>query len=242
MPEPTQYPVMTVDAPDPRWKDLYRVGGIVSLMLVGLVIFAIIAFFIWPYAAGFTSTESILTTLHDDPVGGLFSLDLVMLVTAPFTLLPLLALYVALKEINPSYALIALVLGLMSVALLIPTKPLSELLMLSEHYATAAAEAARSHYLAAAEALLALSSGTAWMMYTILGAVSTLILSLLMVRSRPFGKATAYLGMGNAIAGASIFLPVIGIPLSLLSTLGGAIWYILVARTLLRLSKQAPLS
>ncbi len=155
---PNSQPISTTD---PRWKDLYLIGGIASLLLAGLIAFAVIAYFIWPYTPGFVSTEDIFVALQTDRLGALFSLDVMMLVTAPVDIFLFTALYVALKPVNESFALIALVLGLMAIALLIPTKPLAELVFLSQQYAAAITETARSQYLAAGEALLTLAGGTA---------------------------------------------------------------------------------
>jgi hypothetical protein len=223
------------DAADSRWKNLYRIGGITSLMAAILVIMAVIAFFIWPYKPGYTSTANIFTLLQRDRLGGLISLDLLMLVIVPMTILPSLALYVALKPVNESYALIALVLWLTAVGLIVPARPLAELVTLSEKYAAATTEGARSQYLAAGEALLALFSGTAWMLYNILSLVSGLISSCLMLRSKPFTKLTAYLGVINSIAGFGFLIPVVGPVLLFVSTVGTPIWYTLVARTFFRL-------
>jgi len=162
-----------------RWRDLYRIGGVSSLLLAGLVAFAVIAYFIWPYTPGFASTETIFVTLNTDRLGALFSLDVMMLVTAPIDILLFIALYAALKRVNESYTLIALVLGLMAIALLIPTKPLAELVFLSEQYAAATTEVARSQYLVAGEALLTLASGTAWIIFSLFSNISFLLSSLL---------------------------------------------------------------
>lgn len=231
--------VTETEIADPRWKDLYRIGGISSILIAVLVIFAIIAFFIWPFKPGFTSTENIFTTLQTDRLGGLMSLDLPFIVIVLINILPLLALYVALKRVNEPYALIALVSGLIAVVALIPSRPLAELVLLSEKYATATTEVAKSQYLAAGESLHALFNGTAWMVYTILTGGSTLISSLLMIRSNAFSKVTAYIGICSGIGGPGIFIPVVGIPLSLLATLGGVIWYILISRRLLQLGRQS---
>ena len=61
---------------------------------------------------------------------------------------------------NESYALLALVLGLIAAVLIVPARPISELFSLSELYAAATTDAARSQYLAAGEAILALFDGT----------------------------------------------------------------------------------
>jgi hypothetical protein len=227
---------------DPRWKDLYRIGGISSLLLAGLVAFAVIAYFIWPYTPGFASTEDIFLTLHTDRLPALFSLDSMMLVIAPIDILLFLALYVALKRVNESYALIALVLGLMAITLLIPTKPLAELIFLSKQYIAATTEAEKIQYLAAGEALLTLAGGTAWLIFSLFSITSFLLSSLLMLRSQNFSKATAYIGIANSIFAFGILAPVFVIAaiFGLGTTIVSTIWYVLLARDFLRLVKEQP--
>lgn len=225
--------------PDPRWKDLYRLGGIVCYVLLVLLMAGVAAFFIWPYQPGSASTEAILAMLQQDVLGGLFSLDLFMLVTVPVTLILYLAIYVATKEVNESYALIAFVLVLVAVPLLMTTKPLAELVFLSGRYAAAADEAARIQYLGAGEALIALSNGTAWMAFSILSNISTLISTVLMLRSRFFGRTTAILGIVLAISGGAIVLPVIGPLLGLVGTIASPVWLVLLARDFFRMHRQS---
>jgi hypothetical protein len=222
-------------SPDPRWKDLYQIGAVSSLLVAVLVLCAIVAYFIWPFKPGFTSTENIFTTLQADRLGGLMSLDLPFPVIVLINILPLLALYAALKKVNESYALIALVFGLVSVVALIPSRPIAELVLLSDQYASATTETERIQYLAAGESLHALFNGTAWMVYSILVGISTLTISGLMLRSPFFGKRTAYVGIACGIAGPCVLIPAIGTFMSLLATFGGMIWSLLLARALFRL-------
>lgn len=226
--------IMNTEGLDPRWKGLYRLGAIFCILITGLVIFAIVAFFIWPFKPGFTSTENIYTALQTNRLGALMSLDLPFLAIVLVSFLPLLALYAALKRVEESYALIALFFGLISILAFIPSRPLVELVFLSDQYAAATSEAARSQYLAAGDALTTLFNGTGWMVYTIFSAISTLITAVLMLRSRIFSKTTGYLGVACAIVGPGIFIPVAGPMISLVATLCGAIWYLLIARTLLQ--------
>ena len=227
-----------MENPDPRWKDLYRIGGIASILVAASLVFAIVAYFIWPFKPGLTTTESIFLALHTDRLGGLMSLDLPFPIIVLFNILPWLALFVALKRTNESHALIALVLGLVAALLLLPSRPLAELVSLSDKYAAATTEAERLHYLSAGESLHALFNGTTWMMYTVLNSISTLIFTWLMLRSGLFGKMTAYMGIVSAIGAQGVFIPVIGPILSLLATFGGILWSILIALDFFKLGRQ----
>ncbi len=231
--------ISNIEVGDSRWKDLYRIGGIASLLLAGLIALAVIAYFIWPYSPGFVSTADIFASLHTDRVGALFSLDVMMLVTAPVDIFLFIALYVALKRVNESYALIALVLGLMAIALLIPTKPLAELIFLSDQYHAATTEAGRIQYLAAGEALLALAGGTAWINFSLFSILSFLLSSLLMLRSKDFSRATAYIGIVNSVFAFGILVPVFMVAAicGLGTTIVSTIWFVLMARDFFRLGK-----
>lgn len=219
---------------DPRWRELYRIGAVFSVLIAISVILAIVAFFIWPFKPGFTSTENIFMTLHVDRLGGLMSLDLPMLLIAPMNIFMFLALYSALKQVNESYALIALVLALLAIALLISSRPIMELVSLSEKYAMAATDLERQQYLAAGEALHASFNGTAWAAQTVLFMLAGLIDCWLMLRTRFFGRATAWLGIVISIVGLGFFLPGVGLVLLFVNTVGSIIWCILLARDLFR--------
>jgi len=226
---------MRVEIPDPRWKDLYRIGCIACAAFPVFIAIAVIAYFIWPYSPGFTSVADIFADLQNNRLGGLVSLDLSVVVLLPVSIFEMLALYAALKRINESYALIALVLGLVGVVLWLMSKPLVEMVYLSNQYAAATSEVEKSHYLAAGEALSAIFTGTAWMLSQFLISISGGISCLLMLRSNLFSRVTAYIGLALTILGVCFWIPRIGPILSLLATISGVIWYALMARDFYRL-------
>ena len=222
---------------DPRWKDLYKIAAIAAIVSEAVIFLGLVTYFIWPYAPGDKTTESIYLLLQNNILGGLISLDLFLLVGNLFSITLFLALYVSLKHVNESYALIALALGLIGVVLLIPARPIFELYSLSEAYATAATQAARSQYLAAGDALLALFDGTGWFMNTLLGALSLSISSILMLRSNIYSKSTAYVGIITNVAVCGFFIPGIGILLLFLSLPGYMIWYFLLAKRFFQMGR-----
>lgn len=238
MTQSTPNPIVDNRSVDPRWTDLYKIGGLTVIGLVVLIILGGIAFAIWPYLPGDASTEEIFQAIQDDRFGGLMALDFLLFVSNLLGILLFLALYVSLKRVNESYALIALALGLVGVAAIVPARPMSELLSLSDLYASAATDAAESQYLAAGEAILAFFNGTAWSVNTFLGALSFLTSSLLMLRSGIFSKATAYVGIISNLAVCGFFVPVIGTVLLFVSLPGYLIWYILLAPRFFQLARD----
>ena len=226
------------ESPDPRWKDLYRLAGFSSLLMAAFILFAVVAYFIWPYKDDFISMGNIFAVLQTDRLAGLISLDLPMLLIAPINILVFLALYVALKRVNESYALIALVSALIAVVLVIQCRPLAELTVLSDKYAVGTDAAEKMRYLAAGEALRSYMKGTAWIIQTLFFMVAGLINCLLMLRTRFFSKATAWTGIIISFIGLGFFLPVIGILLLFLNTIGSIPWCLLVARDFFRLEQE----
>ena len=69
-----------------------------------------------------------------------------------------------------------------------------------------------------------------WVLSQLAIAGSYTISALPMLRSRAFGRATAYVGLGLSVFGYLFWVPVIGPILSLLGTVGGVVWYVLMAR------------
>lgn len=223
---------------DPRWRDLYRLAGVAAVLSEGVILLGIVTYFIWPYAPGSTSTEAILLLLRRDPVGGLVSLDLFLVVGNLLSIFIFLALYVSLKPVSESYALAALAVGLVGLVLLIPARPIIELVALSGSYATATTEAARSQILASAGALLALFDGTGWFMNTLLGALSLLTSSVLMLRSQTYSKPTAYAGIVTNALVCGFFIPVLGKLLLFVSLPGYMLWYVLLARRFFQMGRS----
>lgn len=221
--------------PDPRWKDLYRLGAIACMILTAAIPLAIIAYFIWPYTPGISSVMDIFADLQKDRLAGLMSLDLSVILLEPLAILQTLALYAALKKVNESYALIALVVGLMGILLWLTARPLVELSYLGEQYAAATSDTARNQYLAAGEALHALFNGSAWVMSQFMIAISGTINDLLMLRTKFFSRWTAYTGLILAIPGFIFWVPTIGMYASLIGTLAGTVWFILMARDFIRI-------
>ncbi len=231
MAESTLNRVTVPFTPDSRWKDMYRVGTFSSIALLVSIAFAITAFFIWPYKLGGAPVSEIFTLLHNDRLAGLMSLELQMLLVQPVMVLTSFALYAALKQVNESYALIALGLGIMGNLLMTSARPVNELVYLSDRFMLATSEILKNQYLAAGESYLALYEGTGFTAATIFISVAGVINALLMWKSRFFSKAAGAIGVASSILGVSIFIPVVGPALSFAGTVGAVAWNALLARS-----------
>jgi len=220
--------------PDSRWKDMYRVGTVSSIAMLATVAFAIAAFFIWPYKLDGAPVSEIFTLLRNDRLAGLMSLELQMLLVQPVMVLTSFALYAALKQVNESFALLALALGIMGNLLMFNARPVNELMYLSDRYINTASEILKNQYLTAGESYLALYEGTAFTAATVFISVAGLINALLMIKSRYFSKAAGFLGAVSSLLGISIFIPAVGPVLSFVGTVGAVVWNALLARAFFR--------
>jgi hypothetical protein len=225
---------------DPRWKDLYRLGGISALATIAAIAVAGAAYVVWPFSPDTLSTAEVYAEVLRDRVGALMALDLVYYVSSIFLTVPFcLGLYAALRKTNESHALIALVLGLMALVLLFTTRPIAEVVTLADRYAAAATESERNRLLAAGESLLALFSGTSFSLSYILGYLSLLMFAFLMRDGKVFSRRAAWVGIVTNLVAFGLFLPVIGVWLSFASLAGMIVWNVQIARTLFRLARTA---
>jgi len=215
---------------DPRWRSLYRIGAVAALLSVAVIPLTIVAFFVWPLWP-----DDILAVIQSDWLAGLMGLDFGYLFSSLFALPFFLVLYVLLREVDEGWALVALVLGLVGLVCLVPARPIPEMFALSDRYAAAATDAERAGYLVAAEAMLTHFEGMAYHAHYLLGSASLLISSFLMLRSERLGKATAYVGIATNVVVFGLYVPEIGVYLSMLSVVGYVVWYILIARRLIPL-------
>lgn len=227
---------------DVVWKPLYRVGAAAALFTVVLVLVSIPVFFLWPLPGGLQPTSATVidcfTLLQKNWLLGLLALDLVMLVSTVLVIPIYLALSVSLRRASPSWIAIALMLGLIGAAIYFAVNPAFSMLFLSGQYA-AASVAQKPVFVAAGQTMLATYQGTGFDMYYILGAVTTLIFSAVMLRSSVFNKTTAYLGL---VTGFLMLVPptigTFGVYLSLLSLLPLVIWDLLITWQLFKLAQS----
>jgi hypothetical protein len=224
--------VPDAETTDSRWHWLYKIGGVAALISVVIIPISIVAYFVWP-----PFPDDILVVIQEDRLAGLMSLDFLYLLSNFFAIPLFLVLYVTLKRVSESFSAIALALGFVGLLSLVLSRPILEMFAISDQYAAATTDAQRAIYLAAGEAVLALFHGTAFNVHYLLGSASLLISSFLMLRSDIFGKRTAYVGIVTNIVVFGLYVPKIGVYISLLSVVGYLIWYILIARRLFQLGR-----
>jgi large-conductance mechanosensitive channel len=86
--------------------------------------------------------------------------------------------------------------------------------------------------------MIAMFHGTAFLVSYILGSITGLLIAAAMLRSSVFSRTTAYLRIGSSVFDFGIFIPGVGLFISLFSVLFLLVFNILVARRLLQLGSS----
>lgn len=221
------------------WNWLYRIGGYAALLMFVLIPIQIVIFIAWPPPQ---TVADYFTLFQQNRLLGLLDLDLLLIVDNLLSIPLYLALYIALRRKSESFVLIATVLGLLSITLyLVSREATFSMLTLSNQYTAAAAEAQRQIFLAAGQVMLVSYNGTVFNISYILGAAALIILSVIMLQSNLFSKAIVYLGLAANIIAFGLYIPTVGIFISVISVVFLWAWDLLIALRLLRLGNATPM-
>ncbi len=189
---------------DYDWKSLYKAGGVAALIAGVLFrrnIAAEIGLFIEHKPP--VTVSNWFALLQSNRLLGLAYLNIFDLLNYALVGLMFLALYAVLKRANKSYVAIATTFGFLGIAVYFASNTAFSMLSLSDQYAVATTNAQKSTLLAAGQAMLALNRfsgpgshpGTGGYMSLLLIAIAAMISSVVMLRSKVFNRATAYVGI-----------------------------------------------
>jgi hypothetical protein len=232
--------VTDAEASDARWKKLYQIAGAAALITVAFIPIQIVVFLAWP-PPGYEPTSAAVigwfALFHKNRLVGLLAMDLLLIVDEALAIPIALALYLALRRANESLMLVATTLSMTAIAAYFASNTAVSMLSLSGQYAAATTEAEKSLLVGAGQVLMAIYTGTAFHLSYVLGSVALLMVSTVMLRSNVFSKATAYAGILASVIGLGLYVPKIGLYLSILSVPFIAIWDILLGRRFFRLAR-----
>lgn len=246
--------VVAFEIADQSWKRLYIIGGAAALIAVvffrrnfGAELMGFRGFGIIDVPATHPSSAFDWFMLYqDNSLLGLALFDLIDLVNYALVGLIFLALYGALRRANIGAMAIATTFGFVGIAVFFASNQAFSMLSLSDRYAAATTDAQRAMFLSAGEALLAINNpgaiyqGTGIYMSLFLVLLAGLIISVVMLRSSVFSKATAYVGILANAFGLGYFIALAFVPAiyalpPVVSAPFRVIWYILIALRLFRL-------
>lgn len=221
----------------PRSKALFRVAGLGALVTGILIPLQIAAFIAWPPPIDGTVADW-FDLFQRSPLIGLVSFDVAILLEEILLVPIVLALYVLLRRESASLMAMAVGFWFVSIALFIASNTGFEMLALSRSYADAAGEPQRAAYLAAGQAMLAsyMQQGSAFVVGYLLASLAGVLAGVAMLRNRVFSRWAAYAAIGGNLLGLGLFIPTIGVPLSIISVFVLIAWYLLIGWRLVRLS------
>jgi hypothetical protein len=224
------------------WSNLYKLGGVVACVFVAYSLVTIIIFMFLSQMPE-TALEA-FNALQENRMIGLLRLDALTLLCVPLYYLIYLCIYQGLKKDNNAYTSLGILLAFAGVTLFLATPSAFSLVPISDKYAAAMTAAQKEQYLAAGEALMASdmwhSSGA--MIGGFLMLIAALIVSIVMLKSENFSRATAIVGIltyGLDLMHklVSIFAPNIGIFFMMVAGPLYLVWFPLLARDFFRLSR-----
>jgi hypothetical protein len=229
------------DSPSSDLRGLCRIAGIAAFILIVYSVATIVQMLILGGQPA-TAAEA-FNLLQKNKLVGLLRLDLPTVFAMPLYYLFYLGLYAALRQTNRALALLLASIGFAGVTLALATPTALSMLSLSDKFASATSEAMRAHYLAAGESVLATDiwHGTGAIVGGVLGETVCLLFSVLMLRSRVFGRATAYVGIVThsfdlAHFFLGFFLPRMGVACMAIAGPLYPVWFFLVGCRLIQIS------
>ncbi len=235
--------ITDLEIADPRWKELYRVGGVAALVqLVAILTMIVVQAVLGPKPA---STEEYFTIQQGSPLVAMLRGDFLLLFLMAAYLGTFPALFIALRRLNPVAVFFATLFTFIAVILFFSSESTFSLLYLGSRYAAATSEAIRSQIVAAGEAVIASDSwnSSAGYMAVILLQGGGVMISLIMLRSRDFSKVTALAGLlGNALDLIQHilhpFTPSLSAMIQMLMGPFYFVWFPMLARDLFRLQRK----
>lgn len=246
-----------IETSDSARKTLYRIGGIAAL-IAGVLFRRNLSAEIELLGLG-TSPDAVsdwFALLQSNRLLGLAFLNIFDLVNYALVGLMFIALYLALRRTRKAAMAVATILCLVGITVAFASSTALSMLPLSDQYAAATTDAQRAPLLAAGQALLAINRfsspgahpGAGGYASLLLVAAAGMIVSVVMVRSALFNRATAYVGilasgLDLAYCFTYVFIPAINSELLAVLFIPAAglllmVWHILIGVRLWQLRVQ----
>lgn len=223
---------------EPRWRGLILAGGWAALVSAVLMPLAIVAYALWPPPIGKPVVEW-FNLFNDNWFVGLLSMDLLLMVIMVAMVPIFFAMAVTMWKRDASIVLPALALTLLAVATFFAANTAFQMLALSKEYATATGEAERAMLIGAGRYALASYQGTAFHFYYIIGAVGGALAGWALLRSPLYSRLTGWLMLAGNVIALGLYVPVVGVYISIFSVLFLEVWDVLIGLRFLALGRRS---
>lgn len=218
-----------------NWDKLCKIGGISALIIVLIIPIQIIIFTLYPPPE---TTIGFFELFRNNWVIGLLSLDFLYYINNGLLILVYLGLFASLRKIDFTNMLIAIIIGFIGIAIYYVSTIGFEMLSISKQYYSTDSIESKQQLLSVGHGLIARYKGTAFDVYYVFNAITLLLISMTMYKSKDFGKSSATWGL---IAGIFMIIPstagTLGLVFSLISLIPWIVFSILIGRRLIQMSK-----
>ncbi len=218
-----------------RWR------GVLATAAAGAILTSIcvplqVALFVAAPPPASHSVGAWFDLFNSSPIVGLLSLDLLIMVEQVLAVPIILALFLLVVRAAPSATLLGAAAWLMGAILLLGSNTAFEMLALARGY-SAAVPADQPAYIAAGQGMLASywDMGTSFVFGYVLSALGGILLGAALVRSGALGRLAGWLLVVANVVGLGIFLPGVGVAVSLFSVLLLWVWYLRTGWSLVRM-------
>jgi hypothetical protein len=229
-------PKRGADATRSGWTSLFRIGGVAAAAIVALIPLQAAIYILWPPP---TTVLDYFSIFQSNVLLGLLDLDLLLIVDQLLVVAVLLGLFAALRQTDESIMLVGTTFGLIGALLFVVSREATfSMFWLSQHHSVANSETERAALVAAGQTLLTTYNGTSFSIGYMLSGLAMLLVSVVMLRSSVFSRATGWAGV---IAGVTGLVPAsfgtLGFVLSFISLLPLVVWLALIARRFFELAR-----
>lgn len=222
----------------PAWSGVFKTGGVIAFILVIIPLIQLVVFVVAPPPLESTALAW-FTLFQQNALLGLLGFEFLLVIYTLLSVVLALALFAALRHEARSLSALFLLSSLVGAIAFVLARPAFEMLYLSQQFTAAPTEAQKTIILAAGEAMVAAFHGTAYWVSYILGSISGFLIGAAMLRAGVFSKVTAYLRILSGIFDFGLFIPGIGIFISIISVLLLMVFHVLVGLRLLQLPTKA---
>ena len=214
-----------------NWSKLYKVAGFAALAIVMIIPIQIVIFSMFPPPE---DSIGFIELFHNNWLLGLLSLDFLYYFNNALLALFYIGLYGSMRKIDFANMLVALIMGLIGIAIYYASSVGFEMLAVSKQYYETDSLKFKQQLITVGHGLILKYKGTAFDVYYVFNAIALLLIAKTMFKSKEFGKAAAIWGL---IAGIFMIIPstagTLGLVFSLISLVPWIVFSIIVGRKLI---------
>ena len=193
-----------MDNSDKQWKTIYKVGAVTTIIvLCGIILDIIVGNITGGNIAALPKTAiERFNQFKDNPLLGLYNLDLLNIINQIILIPSIFALYAAHRETNKPSAMLSLILFLVGTTIFVTSNTALTMLDLSQKYFAASSEEQRMLLAGAGEAMLAKGSHGSLGVFIgfALPTFANGLMSCVMLKGNIFSRANSYIGIiGNSL-------------------------------------------